>query len=74
MSVHEDKLVGVAIVGTTVRVDSKDQSALAIVNRETIAGEKERSFPNGQALLFSVYEIIVHKQSPLHFRLLFDLL
>lgn len=69
MSVHEDNLVGVAGIGATVRVDPKDQSALAVVNGETIAGEKERSFTNSEALFFTVYEYIVHKQTPFHPRL-----
>lgn len=60
MSVHEDNLIGVAVVGTTVRVHPKDQSALAVVNRETISGEKERSFPNSQVLVLPVTKFIVH--------------
>lgn len=67
MSVHEDNLIVVAVVGTTVRVHPKDQSALAVVNRETISGEKERSFPNSQVLVLPVTKFIVHKQTTLHF-------
>lgn len=69
MSVHEDNLIGVAVVGTTVRVHSKDQSAFAVVNSETIPGEKERSFPNSQVLVLPVYKFIAHKQTTLHFQI-----
>ena len=41
MGVHEDKLVPVADIGT-VRVDSEDELAFAIVDGEAIAGEEER--------------------------------
>lgn len=49
--IHENEFVSVASVGS-VRVNSEDELALAVVDGEAITGEEERGFEDGEMDLF----------------------